>query len=628
MESLLLKTGQYELPIHLERVILMRTNSVVRWGAMVLFCLVTVAGYGQSDFTSDVKSAPYPWTHTRFLETNKNFHFAVVSDREGGCRQGVFEDAVEKLNLLRPSFVMSIGDFVEGYTDNVDRLKAQWTEFDNIVKYLAPPFFYVVGNHDYCGTLLQKRFWQTLHGPTYYYFVYNNTLFICLNSFGDSNHEYGLGEKQLAWAKDILAKNQNVRWTFIFMHAPLWTESSDFGEFEKQLKGHNYTVFAGHIHQYTYYSRQGMKYFVLATTGGGFDKGVSRGKSYGEFDHVMWVSMTDSGPKFANLELCGILPEDLCTEASLKLWKSTRFESKTSSINTNGTDFTFSFKNEFDMPMKFMSTWKDDSLWSIQPKIISETVQPGKAYSQVFHAEFNGNNWVPLPKLACQYTAGTFNGSNDLTPSLDCFSSIWSKNSIITAKYTRRIPKIDGKLDDPLWKRPSTVNNLMYPDLSGWAVPQTQVWIAYDEKNLYVAWQCEEKDMKNLIARQTERDSYVWNDDCLELFLDPSKDHKIYYQFDINPLGTIYDGTGFGDRTFNANVQVAALRGDDCWTVELAVPWKDLKVQPSVAGTTIRYELSRLRQRNNKEQAVMQFPPLGKAFNHQPELFGTLILGQ
>jgi 3',5'-cyclic AMP phosphodiesterase CpdA len=613
----------------------MKTFFKIQYWTVVFIVLITVSGYGQSDFTSDVKSAPYPWTHTRFLETNDNFHFAVVSDLNGGCRPGVFNDAVNKLNLLRPSFVMSIGDYIEGYTDKADKLKSQWAEFDDIVRSLDSPFFYIVGNHDYGdpgepqnARDVREKLWQTLRGPSYYYFIHKNTLFLCMNSMGGENHSWDLGEKQLAWAKDILAKNQNVRWTFIFLHAPLWTESTSFYEFEKGLKGRNYTVFAGHIHQYTYYSRYGMKYFVLATTGGGFDKGVSRGKSYGEFDHIMWVSMTDSGPKFANLELCGILPEDLSTEASLKFWESTRFEPKTSSINTNGTDFTFSFKNEFDMPMKFMSTWKDDSLWSIQPKIISETVQPGKAYSQVFHAEFKGNNWVSLPKLACQYTAGTFNGSNDLTPSLDCFSSIWSKNSIITAKYTRWIPKIDGKLDDSLWKRPSTVNNLMYPDLSGSAVPKTQIWIAYDEKNLYVAWQCEEEDMKNLIARQTERDSYVWNDDCLELFLDPSKDHKIYYQFDINPLGTIYDGTGFGDRTFNANVQVAALRGSNSWTVELAIPWKDLQVQPPVVGTKMRYEFSRLRQRNNKEQAVMQFPPLGKASNHQPELFGTMIFGQ
>ena len=265
----------------------MKANATVRWGSMILFCLVTVKGYGQSEFTSNVKSAPFPWTHTRFLETNDNFHFAIVSDRNGGCRPGVFDDAVAKMNLLRPSFVMSIGDFIEGYTDDVNTLKPQWTKVESITNTLQPPFFYVPGNHDYGAYNespnardVREKLWQTLRGPAYYSFVYRNTLFLCLNSMGAENHHWGLGEKQLAWAKEVLAKNPNVRWTFIFLHAPLWKYDGNgslekgnenpqrFVELEKSLNGRNYTVFAGHWHQYTSYNRQGMKYYVLATTGG------------------------------------------------------------------------------------------------------------------------------------------------------------------------------------------------------------------------------------------------------------------------------------------------------------------------------------------------------------------------
>jgi hypothetical protein len=130
--------------------------------------------------------------------------------------------------------------------------------------------------------------------------------------------------------------------------------------------------------------------------------------------------------------------------------------------------------------------------------------------------------------------------------------------------------------------------------------------------------------MKELVAKVHQRDGDVWNDDCLEFFLDTNRDRKMYYQFDINPIGTVYDGTGVGQKNYNADVQVATSRDDKGWTVELAIPWKDLCVQVPVEGAKMGYEIARIRPRTDSKEFVFQFPPLGKASNHQPELFGTL----
>ncbi|MCH7944837.1 MAG: serine/threonine protein phosphatase, partial [Armatimonadetes bacterium] len=58
-----------------------------------------------------------PWTHLDLVNDPENFQFAIVTDRTGGHRAGVFPDAMRKLNLLQPEFVMSVGDPVEGYTE-------------------------------------------------------------------------------------------------------------------------------------------------------------------------------------------------------------------------------------------------------------------------------------------------------------------------------------------------------------------------------------------------------------------------------------------------------------------------------------------------------------------------------
>lgn len=58
-----------------------------------------------------------PWNHLNLNNDPDNFQFAIVTDRTGGHRPGIFEDAIGKLNLLQPEFVMSLGDLIEGYTD-------------------------------------------------------------------------------------------------------------------------------------------------------------------------------------------------------------------------------------------------------------------------------------------------------------------------------------------------------------------------------------------------------------------------------------------------------------------------------------------------------------------------------
>jgi hypothetical protein len=74
--------------------------------------------------------------------------FAIMSDRTGGMLPGVFKRGVEKVNLLQPEFVISVGDLIDGYTTDPDVWNAQWDEFDAIVNRLQMRFYYVPGNHD------------------------------------------------------------------------------------------------------------------------------------------------------------------------------------------------------------------------------------------------------------------------------------------------------------------------------------------------------------------------------------------------------------------------------------------------------------------------------------------------
>lgn len=252
-----------------------------------------------------------PWTNLRLNNDPADFQFAIVSDRTGGHRAGVFSKAVEELNLMQPEFVLSVGDLIEGYKKDTGRLGDEWKEFQGYIAKLQMPFFYCVGNHDVSVPSLQQ-IWKEKFGRRYFHFVYKEVLFLVLDSddpFGDPGH---VSESQVQYFKQALEENANVRWTIVALHRPLWAvsnvEKTGFLEFEKLLAGRPYTVFAGHVHRYQKFVRNGQNYYQLATTGGA---SKVRGVSYGEFDHIVWVTMKKNGPVMANILLDGIYPEDM-----------------------------------------------------------------------------------------------------------------------------------------------------------------------------------------------------------------------------------------------------------------------------------------------------------------------------
>jgi hypothetical protein len=289
---------------------------------------VLLAAVGLSRSTPEPGAAPdalrvavesrNPWTHLRLNRSEQQFQFAVISDRTGGHRAGVFSRAVELLNLLQPEFVLSVGDLIEGYT-GAEQAREQWREFQGYAGKLQMPFFYTPGNHDVV-TPETANVWQERFGRRYYHFVYKGVLFLILNPYdgpevrseGGKRLKGTFSAEQLNYVRQALADNASVRWTVVALHAPVWAQpdvaQTGWLEVEKLLAGRNYTVFCGHIHHFRKYVRQGMSYYQLATTGGGSSL---RGPDYGEFDHLTWVTMKPDGPALAHLMLDGIYPEDM-----------------------------------------------------------------------------------------------------------------------------------------------------------------------------------------------------------------------------------------------------------------------------------------------------------------------------
>jgi predicted phosphodiesterase len=255
-----------------------------------------------------------PVSHLRLNNGPDSFQFVIISDRTGGHRAQVFSQAVHKINLLQPEFVVSVGDLIEGYTNRRPRLEQEWREFQTYISELDMPFFYVPGNHDISNKDMETL-WKEKFGRRFYHFTYKNVLFLMLNSEDPPGQRGQISTEQINYVKQTLEANPDSRWTLIFLHKPLWVSAfgydvarNGWGAVEKLLAGRPHTVFAGHVHRYRKFVRQGQNYYMLATTGG---SSRLRGTDYGEFDHLVWVTMKKDGPVLANILLDGVLRENL-----------------------------------------------------------------------------------------------------------------------------------------------------------------------------------------------------------------------------------------------------------------------------------------------------------------------------
>ncbi len=157
----------------------------------------------------------------------------------------------------------------------------------------------------------------------------------------------------------------------------------------------------------------------------------------------------------------------------------------------------------------------------------------------------------------------------------------------VEAVWTDEPPKIDGKLDDGVWEkaRPTSGFIQVEPVEDAPAVGETVVYVLYDERNLYVGFRFLDPEPERIRAVETERDSSLWGDDCIELFLDTHHDKRSAFCFVTNPLAAQLDQKiaregEVIDRQWDCEWQVEASVNEEGWCAEMAIPFQELSFEP------------------------------------------------
>jgi hypothetical protein len=236
--------------------------------------------------------------------------------------------------------------------------------------------------------------------------------------------------------------------------------------------------------------------------------------------------------------------------------------------------------------------------------------------------------------------AGSMKRSPLLSLLLFFFLSLFSfseegKNFYVKAPEFPTPPKIDGKLENPLWDTGAVLDGFtQYEPVEG-AQPseRTVAYFGYDKNNLYIAVRCFDSDPKAIRACLTQRDE-VHGDDEITIYLDTFNDKKRAFVLQVNPCGVQSDGIytevgrrgrGLGggiDKSWDAFFLTDAHMNEEGYTVELSIPFKSLRF-PHSQNQAWGLQIKRNIRRKNEE---IYWYPRSRDVNGFLVQSGTLVI--
>ena len=203
--------------------------------------------------------------------------------------------------------------------------------------------------------------------------------------------------------------------------------------------------------------------------------------------------------------------------------------------------------------------------------------------------------------------------------------------AVVATTVERNALQIDGRLDEPAWAA-TKAHHLRHSLTKEAPTVDTQFRILCDGYAICFGVVCEQENMAGLKAERTERDSSVWGDDCVEIFVDPAGEGEEYFQFVVNSLGTFFDARYLGGRNQDAKwnaegVRSAGHRSGQSWSIEVVLPIHNFTVPQAesltpedVSGSSWSVNVG--REYKGGRPHLLTFVPLDSFF--QPREFAPL----
>jgi hypothetical protein len=174
--------------------------------------------------------------------------------------------------------------------------------------------------------------------------------------------------------------------------------------------------------------------------------------------------------------------------------------------------------------------------------------------------------------------------------------------------------EIDGHLDEEVYGAIFPMSAFVQADPE-WGQPasaQTEVWVFFDDRHLYVAARAWETDIDRMVVDEWRRDSTrVFENEVIGFMFDTFHDRRNGIVFNVNAVGTRQDAQVTDERDWNGDwspaYESATGRFSGGWTIEMAVPFASLRYN-SQREQIWGFQVQRRRRWKNEIDFLVQTP--------------------
>jgi Carbohydrate-binding family 9 len=188
--------------------------------------------------------------------------------------------------------------------------------------------------------------------------------------------------------------------------------------------------------------------------------------------------------------------------------------------------------------------------------------------------------------------------------------------------------EVNADASSASWQR---VPPLFLREAVGGGAPKqpTSVRVAWNADELRVLFEADDSDPWATLA---ERDAPLYDEEVVEVFLDPVGDLEAYFEIEVNPLNAVLDLVLRKNRSgYLRNfawrcegLRTAARLTARGWAAEFAIPFRDVTSHLPVKGTRWRANFYRIDRPKREPWELSAWSPTGRPTFHVPERFGLL----
>jgi hypothetical protein len=383
-------------------------------------------------------------------------------------------------------------------------------------------------------------------------------------------------------------------------------------------------VVGGHTHEYVWEERDGINYVIVNSSGGPVI--TERG---GNFHASLFVTAAADGEvHYAVIKPGSVLPLDTVNREERR--SVTKYYIPGKALKVDGWEPGEPLTQKVVVPIE--NKLEESRLYRLDwtvPYGAEVTVDPPGMWLEIGPQETAEVAFVMSSSSAPEY---------DLMPWLNIKSEKTLRSGVVsrdwearyreereTAEYPTNIPldepvefstqytlfvppeavvkrrsgevRIDGRIDEAAWDGALAIEELQ---TRGHAMIELEnrVYLQYDADRLYVGVYMQEPSPEGMRAQAGPPIPLTWDDDDVELFFDTEQSQKDYIRLFQNVAGTRFNSLprDVPDKYFESAYESAVYTGQDYWSIEMAIPWEDLRLESApVPGEEWGFNIGRHR---------------------------------